>query len=108
PGAGGFFGTDNFGRDVVSRVIYGTRVSIPIGFITVLFATSIASVVGALSGFAGGKVDLLCQRLVDAFQAFPALILAIVVVAVLGASSVNVVIALTLAGWPGAARVIRS
>src|SRR5262249_6394274 len=61
-----------------------------------------------ISGFLGGKADLFIQRLVDAFQAFPALILAIIVVAVLGASAVNVVVALTLASWAGSARVIRS
>lgn len=108
PGPGALMGTDNYGRDIFSRVVYGTRYSIGIGFTTVVLATILAAVVGGVSGFLGGTLDLLLQRLVDAFQAFPALILAIVVVSVLGPSPVNVVIALTLASWPGSARVIRS
>ena len=108
PGESGLMGTDNYGRDLFSRVVYGTRISISVGFMTVLFAAAIAAAVGGISGFLGGKVDLLVQRIVDAFQAFPSLILAIIVVAVLGLSWLNVVIALTLSTWPGSARVIRS
>jgi len=108
PGVAGIMGTDNFGRDIFSRVIYGTRISVSIGFTTVLLATVIAAIVGGVSGFLGGTVDLLVQRVVDTFQAFPALVLAIVVVSVLGTSAVNVVIALTLSTWPGIARVVRS
>ncbi len=108
PGEHGLMGTDNYGRDLFSRVVYGTRISVSVGFTTVLFAALIAAVVGGVSGFLGGKADLLIQRFVDAFQAFPALILAIIVVAVRGTSLVNVIIALTLASWPSSARVIRS
>jgi peptide/nickel transport system permease protein len=108
PGVVGIMGTDNFGRDIFSRVVYGTRISVSIGFTTVLLATLIASFVGGISGFLGGTVDLLAQRVVDTFQAFPALVLAIVVVSVLGTSGTNVVIALTLSTWPGIARVVRS
>ena len=108
PSASAIMGTDNYGRDLFSRVVYGTRYSISISFTTVLLATILAIFVGGVSGFVGGAVDLFVQRLVDAFQAFPALILAIVTVSVLGPSATNVVIALTLATWPGPARVIRS
>jgi peptide/nickel transport system permease protein len=108
PGPEALMGTDNYGRDIFSRVVYGTRSSISIGFSTVILATLLAATVGGVSGFLGGWFDLLLQRFVDGFQAFPALILAIVVVSVLGPSPVNVVVALTLSSWPGAARVVRS
>ncbi|MFN8559314.1 MAG: ABC transporter permease [Dehalococcoidia bacterium] len=108
PGDQSIMGTDNFGRDLFSRVVHGARISITIGFTTVLLAATLAATVGGVSGFLGGKVDLFVQRGVDAFQAFPALILAIVVVSVLGSSAVNVVVALTLSSWPGSARVVRS
>ena len=108
PGDGYLMGTDNYGRDIYSRVVYGSRISITVGFTTVLMAITLAAAVGGISGFLGGKADLITQRVVDAFQAFPALILAIIVVAVLGRSALNVIIALTLASWPGSARVIRS
>jgi peptide/nickel transport system permease protein len=108
PNGDHLMGTDNYGRDLFSRVVYGTRISVSIGLLTVLFAAALAAAVGGTSGFLGGKIDLVGQRLVDAFQAFPALILAIIVVAVLGASWLNVIVALTLSSWPGSARVIRS
>jgi peptide/nickel transport system permease protein len=108
PSADHLFGTDNFGRDVFSRVVYGARISIAVGFTTVFFAALIAAAVGGVSGYLGGKTDLFTQRVVDAFQAFPGLILAIVVVAVLSSSAVNVVIALVVSSWPSTARVIRS
>jgi peptide/nickel transport system permease protein len=108
PGEGGLMGTDNFGRDIFSRIVYGTRNSIGIGFTTVVLIALVAVTVGGVSGFLGGTVDLLAQRIVDAFQAFPTLILAIAIVAALGASTTNVIIALTAASWPGIARVIRS
>ncbi|MGH2586803.1 MAG: ABC transporter permease [Dehalococcoidia bacterium] len=108
PGEGGIMGTDNFGRDIFSRVIYGTRNSVGIGFTTVVLIALVGLTIGGVSGFFGGTVDLLAQRVVDAFQAFPTLILAIAIVAALGASTTNVIIALTAASWPGIARVIRS
>jgi len=108
PGDGHIMGTDNFGRDIFSRIVYGSRNSIGIGFTTVVLIALVAVTIGGVSGFLGGTVDLLVQRIVDAFQAFPTLILAIAIVAALGASTLNVIIALTVASWPGIARVIRS
>lgn len=108
PGDGRIMGTDNFGRDIFSRIVYGSRNSIGIGFTTVVLIALVAVTIGGVSGFLGGTVDLLVQRIVDAFQAFPTLILAIAIVAALGASTLNVIIALTVASWPGIARVIRS
>ena len=82
PSFGNLFGTDNLGRDVFSRVMYGARVSMWIGFLAVLAATILSLAIGVLSGYFGGWIDLLAQRIVDAFIAFPGLILLLSVIAV--------------------------
>lgn len=79
PSASHFFGTDNLGRDVFSRVVYGSRVSMTIGFIAIIIATLVSLTIGVLSGYFGGIIDMLAQRLVDAFMAFPALVFLIAV-----------------------------
>lgn len=79
PSASHFFGTDNLGRDVFSRVIYGARVSMTIGFLAIFISTLVALIIGILSGYFGGIIDMLAQRLVDAFMAFPALVFLIAV-----------------------------
>ena len=79
PSASNLFGTDNLGRDVFSRVVYGARVSMTIGFLAVFISTVISLTIGVLSGYFGGIIDMLSQRLVDGFQAFPALVFLIAV-----------------------------
>lgn len=105
---GAILGTDHIGRDVFSRIIYGARVSMYVGIMTVLIGITIGTLVGIGSAYAGGPVDMIIQRLVDALMGFPPIILALGLMAALGASINNVVIALVVILVPGATRVIRS
>ena len=108
PSSEHWFGTDELGRDVFSRVLYGARVSLPLAMLLVVLAGTIGSVLGAVAGFFGGWVDAVIMRLTDLVFAFPTIILAMVVVAVLGPGLVNAVLAVALVAWPGYARVVRS
>lgn len=101
-------GGDQIGRDIFSRLVYGTRISLLVGILSVFFGVSIGFAVGLISAYFGGKTDLVVQRIMDAVMSFPALILALAIMAVLGASVINVVIALSVVFIPGAARAIRS
>lgn len=108
PGGAFWFGTDDFGRDVFSRVVYGARISLQIGICAVLLGTSAGALAGLGSGYFGGRTDLVIQRVMDAMMAFPTLVLALAVVAALGASLPNVVLAVALTLFPAANRVVRS
>ena len=109
PGAeGALLGTDNIGRDILSRLIHGARISMYVGLMTVLVGITIGTVIGIGSAYSGGIFDMVVQRLVDALMGFPPIILALGLMAALGASINNVVIALVVILVPGATRVIRS
>lgn len=108
PTADHFFGTDQLGRDILSRVLYGGRLSLPAGISVVLIAGIVGTAIGALSGFIGGWFDEVVMRLTEVFMAFPTIILAMAVAAALGPSLINAVTAMVVVWWPNYARVVRS
>ena len=101
-------GTDELGRDVFSRLLYGARLSLIIGFFPTAISMAIGIVLGLFAGYYGGKVDYVIMRLCDIVLAYPSLLLAMVVMYTLGASMMNIFIALALINWAGVARVVRS
>jgi peptide/nickel transport system permease protein len=107
PSSAHLFGTDELGRDVLSRVIYGSRVSVPIALLLVTFAALIGGLVGGLAGYFRGILDGLSMRMVDLVFAFPPIILAMVVAAVLGRGLRNAALAIIVVAWPSYARVVR-
>ena len=107
PGAGHWLGTDQLGRDILSRVLYGARISLQIGFMVAIITALAGAAIGALAGYFR-RADGPIMRLMDAFMAFPSIILAIAISAVLGASVTNVVIALAIAATPHTARIVRA
>ena len=102
-----WFGLDELGRDILARVLLGARVSLLVGIIVVGVSSVVGMVVGAVSGYYGGHIDQVIGRLMDVLMAFPGMLLAIALVAVLGPSLTNVVLALALIGWVGYARLVR-
>jgi peptide/nickel transport system permease protein len=103
-----WFGTDNLGRDVLSRCIYGAQLSVIIGCSAALLATVISAVIGIVSGYAGGRFDLIVQRFVDAWQSFPDLIILIVVVSVIGPGMPQIIGTLALLLGIAGSRIVRS
>jgi peptide/nickel transport system permease protein len=108
-----WFGTDAFGRDVLSRIVHGARTALAIGFISSLFGCTIGAVIGTASAYFGGKIDLIIQRFVDVLLSFPIIVLALVVVTVLGKWQVlgidmNLICAIAIPIVPKVARVVRS
>jgi peptide/nickel transport system permease protein len=107
PSGDHWLGTDNFGRDELTRILYGGRVSLRIGFIAVAIGASIGIVLGAIAGYRGGWIDELIARVIDVMLAFPGILLAIAVVAVLGPDLQNLMIAVGIGTAPGFARLVR-
>ena len=102
-----FFGTDDMGRDIFSRVLYGARLSLLAAMVVLILATGIGVVVGAIAGYYGGWVDEILMRTTDMFLAFPAMILAMCIASALGPSLINAMIAVSIVWWPWYARLIR-
>lgn len=103
-----WLGTDNFGRDVLTRILYGARTSLIVGTVPSLISLLIGTLMGIVSGYLGGRTDFVIMRLADMMIAFPSLLLAMVVMYTLGANLLNIFLALALVGWAGVARVVRS
>lgn len=108
PSAAHWLGTDELGRDVLSRIIFGARISLTIGLVPTLISMAIGTVLGMCAGFYGGKIDFFIMRLADVMLAFPSLLLAMVVMYTMGGGLINIFIALSLVNWASTARVVRS
>ena len=108
PGGAHWFGTDAYGRDVLSRLLYGARTALVIGFSSSILGATLGAIVGVISAYFGGSTDLVLQRLVDILISFPIIILAMAIVAILGSGTGNLILAIALSFIPRAERVVRS
>ena len=107
PNSAHWFGTDELGRDIFTRVLYGGRITMPAGVLVIVIGCTLGMVVGAVAGYVGGSWDELIMRISELFMAFPTIILALAITAALGPDLHNAVIALVIVWWPGYARLIR-
>jgi peptide/nickel transport system permease protein len=108
PGAGHILGTDNVSRDIFSRIVYGARVTVTVSFATVFLGNLLATIVGITSGYFRGRYDIAVQRVVDAWQAFPFLVIILSLLAVLGPGMLNTILSLSILTAAASSRVIRS
>lgn len=108
PSAEHWFGTDEFGRDIFARLIHGSRISLVVGLISVSLSLIVGGILGAISGYYGGRVDNIIMRIMDIFLAVPSILLAITIVAALGTSIINVMLAIGISGIPNFARIVRA
>ena len=108
PGAAHWFGTDQFGRDVLTRIIYGARTALFVGFVAAIVGSTAGLVLGVTSAFFGGRFDLIFQRVMDVFISFPLIIMALAVVSIFGTGAQNVILAITIPFIPRCARVVRA
>lgn len=108
PSSAHWLGTDQFGRDILSRIIFGTRISLSVGIVAEAIAVSIGVLLGAIAGYYGGKIDAVISRVIEVFASFPHILFAIVIMFVLGTGVLNVFIAIGFVGWTGVARMIRA
>ena len=108
PSGAHFFGTDSLGRDVFSRIVYGARISLSVGFIAVFISLVIGVFLGGISGYYGGVVDHIIMRIVEIMYCFPKIFLIMMVIAFLGPNIVNVMVIIGITSWTGLCRLVRA